>query len=133
MVLQRILFNTQGYVALDFYDGSILYDFVNESTTICDIDLFRKKPCINDMGRMWGSSKFMSPEEYRLKAEIDEITNVYTLGAFAFALFGNYERSYDKWSLNSELYSVATKATSSDRDKRHQSIKQLIKEWNDAM
>lgn len=89
--------NLQGYVALDFYDGSILYDFENERTTICDIDLFRKKPCINDMGRMWGSSKFMSLEEIQLEAEIDEVTNVYTLGAFAFALFGSYDRSYDKW------------------------------------
>lgn len=125
--------NSQGYVALDFYDGSVLYDFENEITTICDIDLFRKKPCINDMGRMWGSSIFMSPEEFQLKAEIDEITNVYTMGAFAFALFGNYDRSYDKWSLNKNLYSVATKATSSDRDKRQQSIKQLIEEWNDSI
>ena len=125
--------NLQGYVALDFYDGSILYDFENERTTICDIDLFRKKPCINDMGRMWGSSKFMSPEEFQLEAEIDEVTNVYTLGAFAFALFGSYDRSYDKWSLKKELYCVAKKATSSDRDKRHQSIKQFIEEWKEVM
>lgn len=32
----------QNYVAIDFYDGSILYDFENGRTTICDIDLFRK-------------------------------------------------------------------------------------------
>ncbi len=125
--------NLQGYVALDFYDGSIMYDFENERTTICDIDLFRKKPCINDMGRMWGSSIFMSPEEFQLDAEIDEVTNVYTLGAFAFALFGRYDRTYDKWSLKKELYSVAEKATSRDRGKRYQSIKQFIEEWKDAM
>lgn len=35
-----------------FYDGSIMYDFVNGKTTICDIDLFRKQPCVNDMGHM---------------------------------------------------------------------------------
>lgn len=71
---------SQNYVAIDFYDGSIMYDFENCKTTICDIDLFRKQPCINGMGRMWGSSRFQSPEEYQLGAVIDEITNVYTLG-----------------------------------------------------
>lgn len=32
----------KGYVAIDFYDGSILYDFNNDSVKICDIDLYRK-------------------------------------------------------------------------------------------
>lgn len=32
-----------GYAAVDFYDGSIMYDFSNNTTTICDIDFFRKK------------------------------------------------------------------------------------------
>ncbi|MFR8674924.1 MAG: hypothetical protein ACLVEO_08740 [Lachnospiraceae bacterium] len=67
-----------------------MYDFVNGKTTICDIDLFRKQPCVNDMGHMWGNSRFQSPEEHQLGADIDEITNVYTLGATAFALFGEY-------------------------------------------
>lgn len=39
---------------------------------------------------MWGSSRFQSPEEYQLGADIDEVTNVYTIGATAFALFGEY-------------------------------------------
>ena len=75
------------HLAIDFYDGSVIYDFESKKTTICDVDLFRKKPFINDMGRLWGSSRFMSPEEFKLGAEIDEITNVYTAGAVAFALF----------------------------------------------
>ncbi len=33
----------QGYVAIDFYDGSILYDFLTNTTTICDIDVYSKK------------------------------------------------------------------------------------------
>ncbi len=69
----------QNFVAIDFYDGSIMYDFENERTIICDIDFFRKSPAVNDMGRMWGSSVFMSPEEFEKGAVLDEITNVYTL------------------------------------------------------
>ncbi|WP_246240269.1 serine/threonine protein kinase [Anaerocolumna sedimenticola] len=46
---------SKGYVAVDFYDGSIMYDFDNDTTTICDIDLFRKTPTFNDMGEeYWG-------------------------------------------------------------------------------
>ncbi len=42
----------QNFVAIDFYDGSILYDFEKQKTTVCDIDFFRKSPAVNDMGRM---------------------------------------------------------------------------------
>lgn len=70
---------SQNYVAIDFYDGSIMYDLENGKMTICDIDFFRKQTCFNDMGRMWGSSLFQSPEVFQLGAIIDEITNVYTL------------------------------------------------------
>ena len=120
---------SQNYVAIDFYDGSIMYDFECGKTTICDIDFYRKQPCINDMGRMWGSSLFQSPEEYQLGAVIDEVTNVYTIGATAFALFGEYNRTRDKWQLSDELFEVATRAVNDDRTKRQQSIRQLIDEW----
>lgn len=120
----------QDFVAIDFYDGSIMYDFNNQKTIICDIDFFRKSPAINDMGRMWGSSLFMAPEEFELGAAIDEITNVYTLGAMAFSLFGNYKRDFANWSLSENLYDVAVKATHKDRAERQQSIKAFINEWN---
>lgn len=120
---------SQNHVAIDFYDGSIMYDFEYGKTTICDIDYYRKQPCTNDMGRMWGSSLFQSPEEYQLGAVIDEITNVYTLGATAFALFGEYNRTRDKWQLSDQLFEVATRAVNDDRTKRQQSIRQLIDEW----
>lgn len=124
---------SQNYVAIDFYDGSIIYDFENGKTTICDIDLFRKQPCCNDMGRMWGSSLFQSPEEYQLGATIDEVTNVYTLGATAFALFGDYNRTREKWQLNNKLFETATRAVSDERHNRQQSIRQLTEEWEAAL
>ena len=120
----------QGYVAIDFYDGSIMYDFNNKRTVICDIDFYSKTPYINEMGRLWGSSRFMSPEEFELGAVIDEITNVYTMGATAFALFGNErDRCIEKWVLSKELFDVAKKAVSDDRNQRQQSINQFIAEW----
>lgn len=62
----------QNYVAIDFYDGSVMYDFIKRKTVICDIDFYAKAPYVNEMGRMWGSSRFMSPEESQLGAVIDE-------------------------------------------------------------
>lgn len=122
----------ENYIAIDFYDGSILYDFEKGRTTICDIDFFRRQPYTNDMGRMWGSSRFQAPEEYQLGAVIDEITNVYTLGATAFALFGGYNRTRDKWQLGDRLFAAAAKAVSDERSDRQQSIQQFKEEWEEA-
>ena len=88
---------------------------------------------IFDMGRMWGSSLFQSPEEYEVGAVIDEITNVYTVGATAFALFGEYNRNRDRWQLSDKLFEVAAKAVSADRNGRQQSIRQLREEWEMAI
>lgn len=88
---------------------------------------------IFDMGRMWGSLLFQSPEEYEVGAVIDEITNVYTVGATAFALFGEYNRNRDRWKLSDKLFEVAAKAVSADRNGRQQSIRQLREEWETAI
>lgn len=123
----------KGYVAIDFYDGSIMYDFNTKKTYLCDIDYYRKKPYINTMGRMWGSSRFMSPEEYTFGESIDEVTNVYLMGAVAFALFGGEtDRSIDKWKLSKELYEVAKKAVSDEREDRYKTINELQDDWEEA-
>jgi serine/threonine-protein kinase len=123
-----------GYVAIDFYDGSIMYDFDKRIMRICDIEFYHKKPCINTIGRMWGSSQFMSPEEFQLGAEIDEKSNVFMLGAAAFLLFGGgRDRSFEHWTAGEGLYKVALKAISPDRELRHHSIAGYIRDWNSAI
>lgn len=120
----------KGYVAVDFYDGSILYDFENNETKICDIDLYRKKPLINTMGRMWGSKRFMSPEEFELGAVIDERTNVFNMGAIAFGLFGaELDRSFLKWDAGDTLYNVASKAVRENREERYASVEEFHFYW----
>jgi len=119
----------KGYVAIDFYDASIMWDAGNERTVICDIDFYARRPYINDIGRLWGSTRFMSPEEYELGAVIDEVTNVYTMGATAFCLVANSKRTHEEWTLSPELYAVVKKATSDERCQRQQTIQQLMDEW----
>lgn len=119
-----------GYVAVDFYDGSILYDFATNTTKICDIDLYQRKPLINTMGRMWGSKRFMSPEEFEFGAAIDARTNVFNMGAVAFALVGGeMDRSYDKWELGRLLYDVAKRAVDPNRENRYASVAEFYEVW----
>lgn len=119
----------RGYVAIDFYADQIMYNFESGKTTICDIDFYQKSPYYGDKGQ-WGSSNFVSPEECTPGLRVDEITMVYTMGATAFCIFADYNRSYEKWTLNEPLYNVAKKAVSDDRGLRQQSIRQFINEWN---
>ncbi|WP_028545303.1 serine/threonine protein kinase [Paenibacillus taiwanensis] len=122
------------YVAVDFYDGSILYDFEQHVTRICDIDLYQRIPFVNKMGRLWGSSRFMSPEEFELGALIDKRTNVFNMGAVAFSLIGGErDRSCAKWEASDALYQVAAKAVSLERDERFASVAAFYDAWNEAL
>lgn len=122
-----------GYAAVDLYDSTVMYDVKAARTILCDIDFYRKAPFVNEMGRMWGSAQFMSPEEFTLGAVIDETTNVYTMGAMAFALFGNYSRKAEDWSLSPALYAVAKKATKDDKNDRYSTLTELLSVWEAAL
>ncbi|HDR7420904.1 TPA: serine/threonine protein kinase, partial [Bacillus cereus] len=99
-------------------------------TKICDIDLYSKKPYINKMGRLWGSSRFMSPEEFELNATIDERTNVFNMGAMAFSLLGGEkDRSFIKWEASKELYEVAYRAVNANRAERYASVIEFYEAW----
>ncbi|MNC48450.1 hypothetical protein D3C75_975640 [compost metagenome] len=78
---------------------------------------------------MWGSSRFMAPEEFQLGADIDEVTNVYLMGATAFVLFARNNRTREGWPLNGDLYGVAAKAVCPERSGRQASIRQFMEEW----
>jgi serine/threonine-protein kinase len=137
------------YVAVDFYDGSILYDFDKDITTICDIDFFRKKPTYNDMGEeFWGTKRLKAPEEYLYGAVIDEVTNVFTLGAMIFHFFGSYTENdislmyknngffpctLERWQLSKELYDVALKAVNINRCQRYNSMSDFLSTWKKSL
>ena len=68
-----------GWVEGDFYDGSLLYDFERRRLTVVDLDSYQHGPYRNTMGRMFGSTRFMAPEEFSLGAPIDTRTTAYVL------------------------------------------------------
>lgn len=123
---------SKGFVAVDFYDGSILYDFSRDLTILCDIDFYRTAPSVNDMGEsFWGARRTKSPEEFVLGAPIDARTNVFTMGAIAFGLLGGeMDRSWSQWEANRSLYEVALQAVSEDREQRYSNIHDFKHAWD---
>ena len=75
-----------GYVAMDFNDQATLYNFDNGNFAICDIDFYAKQCYMNGLGPAIGDPAIMSPEEKRVAGLVDEISNVYTMGATAFII-----------------------------------------------
>lgn len=123
----------KGYCALDLYEDHIMWDVDNEKAIICDID-FYSKGWYEGMSGIWNTDcEWYFPEQFIDGAKFDEVSCVYIMGAVAFALFGDgRDRCVEKWKLNKELFDVAKKAVSVERDERQQSIEQLITEWRAA-
>lgn len=139
----------QGYVAVDFYDGSILYDFDTDQIMICDVDFFRPAPVINDKGADWfGTKRLKAPEEYQKGAVIDQQTNLFTLGALLFEFFGRFspeevQKRYqtntflpcapNRWQLDEGSYQVAAKAVRLDREERYRTFAEFFRDWQAAV
>ena len=122
-----------GYIAIDFNNGSTLYNFDTGNFAFCDIDFYAKHSQISGWSGIWGDPSLKSPEECRGYSVITEVSNVYTMGATAFYFFAEDDKdSREKWSLSDELYAVAKKAVSEHRSQRQQSIKEYITEWKAA-
>ena len=77
----------RGWIACDFYDGCVIYDFDRGVPHIVDLDHYQPGPFVNEMGRMFGSTRFMAPEEFTRGARIDERTTVFTMGRAAAVFF----------------------------------------------
>lgn len=122
-----------GWVAVDLYDGSILIDQETGDVTLCDVDVYARAPMVNTMGRMWGSRRFMSPEEFQLGAPIDDVTNVFALGALAHTLLGDDEtKSRGAWVGTDEQFGIAARALSPSRSDRWRGIASLAEAWRAA-
>ncbi len=120
-----------GYTAVDFYDGSLLYDFGKKRMYICDIDLFRKGPVVNQMGKFWGSSRLQPPEEQMMGARIDSVSNVFTLGALMFEMLGGggRDRSLERWTAGETRYRIALRAVEPKRENRYPSLAAFADAW----
>lgn len=119
-----------GWVACDFYDGSIIYDFAARTTWLIDLDNYHRGPFTNEMGRMFGSTRFMAPEEFERGARIDERTTVFTLGRMISVFLGDGDLGSAAFRGNESQYRAMSTACNLDPAARYQTIAQLVGAWS---
>lgn len=121
-----------GWVACDFYDGCLLYDFAHDQLAVIDLDTYHQGPFTNTMGRMFGSTRFMAPEEFERGARIDEQTTVFTLGRTVLVLLGDGSLAADPFRDAPALFDVARTACRPERAARYASLATFAHAWRQA-
>ncbi|MDB5325730.1 MAG: hypothetical protein JWM57_1299 [Phycisphaerales bacterium] len=122
----------QQYVAVDFYDGSLLYDFAMDRLTLCDLDHYHLGPFTNTMGRMFGSSRYMAPEELKIGAVIDQRTTVFTMGRLLATTLGDGTLARATFRGDDALFSLMCRACAPDPADRFETIEVLGTAWCNA-
>jgi serine/threonine protein kinase, bacterial len=118
-----------GWIACDFYDGSVIHDFARRKTWLIDLDSYHPGPFTNDMGRMFGSTRFMAPEEFERGALIDQRTTVFTLGRAISVFFGDGDLSRAGFRGSDAQYVAMSTACKPDPADRFQTVAQLVRAW----
>ena len=121
-----------GWVASDFYDGSLLYDFAAGQLWVIDLDLYRDGPFINDMGQMFGSTRFMAPEEFERGARVDEQTTVFVMGRAALVFLSDGTLDPAAFRGPRALFDVVARACRPDRARRFASMAAFHHAWQEA-
>ncbi len=111
----------RGWVAVDFYDGCLMYDFKRQVAHIVDLDMYHLGAFTNQMGRMFGSTRFMAPEEFERGALIDERTTVFAMDRTAIAFLGN--------DIGGALGKVVRRACRDERTARYRSMEEFCAAW----
>ncbi len=121
-----------GWIAVDFYDGCLIYDFSNRKMQVVDLDMYRKGPFVNEMGRMFGSSRYMAPEEFERGATIDERTNVFTMGRTVANLLSDGTLTRSAFRGGDAQFDVVRWACRASRDQRYASLSEFYIAWLEA-
>lgn len=121
-----------GWIAVDFYDGCMIYDFSQQEFHVIDLDLYRDAPFVNEMGRMSGSTRFMAPEEFELGARIDERTNVFTMGRTAAVFLTDGTLDREPFRGSDAQYEVVRRACQDNRHERFDSMEAFYRAWEQA-
>ena len=111
-----------GWVAVDFYDGCLMYDFALQELRVIDLDMYSRGPFTNTMGRLFGSTRFMAPEEFELGARIDERTTVFNLGRAAFVFLDERGTTPQR--------AAATRACNPDSAARFATVADFLEAWS---
>ncbi|MEU9396439.1 serine/threonine protein kinase [Streptomyces sp. NPDC048324] len=121
-----------GYVAVDLYDGCLLYDFPAHRMALCDLDEYRPGPFVLQEERLPGSRRYMAPEEFIQGSLISIRTTVFVLGRVLRLLMdaGDEERA---WRGSGAQLAVIGRATATDPAHRFSSVDALVRAWRDCL
>jgi serine/threonine protein kinase, bacterial len=119
----------KNYVAVDFYDGSILYDFATNQLTLCDLDNYHQGAFTNTMGRMFGSSRYMAPEEWEKGATIDGRTTVFTMGRLLATMMSDGTLDRPPFRGTDAQYAMMCRACQPKPDDRYSSVATFYAAW----
>jgi serine/threonine-protein kinase len=122
----------RGWIAGDFYDGTLIYDFDRRVMHVVDLDSYHRGPLTNEVGRMFGSTRFMAPEEFQLGAPIDERTTVFTLGRTAAVLLADGTLDRGPFRSSDALHAIVARACRDARDGRYASVAAFVEAWRAA-
>jgi serine/threonine-protein kinase len=120
-----------GLIAVDFYDGCLLYDFERKRTTVYDLDEYRPGPFVLDAERLPGSRRVMAPEEFQRLSVIDQTTNVFTLARMAVLLLGDSRPTFDAWRGTEAMKAVLVQATDPERAARYPTVRAFVDAWRE--
>ena len=101
-----------GFVAVDLYDGTLLWDEATETMRLIDLDEYRPGPFAVSGERLPGSLRYMAPEELRQGGLTDERTTVFGLGRALHHLLAGP----DRWRGSVHQRDVIAGATRTDPD-----------------
>ncbi|MEQ8992769.1 MAG: hypothetical protein RLO46_13195 [Pseudomonadales bacterium] len=118
-----------GRIAVDSYDGCLIYDFLSRGIHVVDLDGYHEGPFLNKMGRMFGSSRFMAPEELQYGERIDERTTVFTLGRTAAVLASDGSLNPTSFRGPKSLCNVMARACDPVVQNRFQSVRDFHSAW----
>ncbi|MBO0813393.1 MAG: hypothetical protein J2P23_15310 [Microlunatus sp.] len=121
-----------GWVAGDLYDGCLMVDFGSLALRVVDLDSYRRGPSRNDMGRMFGSTRFMAPEEFELGAVLDQRTTVFTLGRLVWHFATRLTEEAGRFCGPQALATVVDRATRPGPDDRFPTVAAFAAVWRAA-
>lgn len=132
----HVAVSVAGFVAVDLYDGCVIYDFDSDELSLIDLDMYCPGPYVLAADRQYGSRAFMAPEEWQRGATIDERTTVFTLGRFALVLLGCERHTPpDRAAFrgNDRLFDIAMRACAVEPAERFQSVVELHRLWTEEL
>ena len=115
-------------MACDLYDGSLIVA-PDDRLTVIDLDTYHRGPFTNTMGRMFGSDRFMAPEEHELGATIDQRTTVFTLARLVTHFGTRLSEDLDSFVGSGAYAAVLRRACRRDPADRYPTVADFAAAW----